>query len=141
MFYKPLLYPLLIQVGITALVWIYLYFTRLSEMARNKIDPQDLVDKDKAGTLLKAVSGPSDNFKNLFEIPVLFYTAILLCLILFIQNSVIVTLAWMFVLLRALHSLIHVTYNRVVHRFLVYFCGTLVLWAMWFMIATVVIFK
>ena len=33
--------------------------------------------------------------------------------------------------LRALHSLIHVTYNRVVHRFLVYVASTLLLFGMW----------
>jgi hypothetical protein len=42
-----------------------------------------------------------------------------------------VAAAWAYVGLRALHSLIHVTYNRVVHRFLVYVASTLLLFGMW----------
>jgi hypothetical protein len=42
-----------------------------------------------------------------------------------------VTAAWAYVALRSLHSLIHVTYNRVMHRFLVYVASTLLLFAMW----------
>ena len=42
-----------------------------------------------------------------------------------------VAAAWGYVGLRALHSLIHVTYNRVVHRFLVYVASTLLLFGMW----------
>lgn len=39
--------------------------------------------------------------------------------------------AWAYVGLRALHSFIHVTYNRVMHRFLVYVASTLLLFGMW----------
>lgn len=44
-------------------------------------------------------------------------------------------LAWSFVALRTAHSLIHVTYNRVVHRFAVYVLGTLCVFAMWALFA------
>lgn len=46
-----------------------------------------------------------------------------------------VVLAWAFVGLRAVHSLIHVTYNRVVHRFFVYAASTLCVFAMWILFA------
>jgi hypothetical protein len=44
-------------------------------------------------------------------------------------------LAWAFVALRALHSLIHVTYNRVVHRFAAYAASTLCVFALWGLLA------
>jgi hypothetical protein len=47
------------------------------------------------------------------------------------STAAFVTAAWGYAGLRALHSLIHVTYNRVVHRFLVYVASTLLLFGMW----------
>lgn len=47
------------------------------------------------------------------------------------STPALVAAAWAYVALRALHSLIHVTYNRVVHRFLVYVTSTLLLFGMW----------
>jgi hypothetical protein len=64
-------------------------------------------------------------------VPVLFY---LLCVALVLNGGStpgFVTAAWAYVALRALHSLIHVTYNRVTHRFLAYAASTLLLFGMW----------
>ena len=131
MFYQPLLYALLAQVGLTFLVWIYLYFLRLGKIFRDNIEPQQLAIRSEAQLLMAEVAGPSDNFKNLFEVPVLFYLAITVSLILFIQSPLLDGMAWAYVMLRGIHSLVHITYNRVVHRFIVYFSSTLMLWGMW----------
>jgi hypothetical protein len=74
------------------------------------------------------VSNPSDNFKNLFEIPVLFYA---LALYLYATRQVdvaYVCAAWAFVGLRALHSAVHCTINVVIVRFYLYLLSTLILW-------------
>ena len=42
-----------------------------------------------------------------------------------------VSLAWGFVMLRGVHSFVHTTYNRVMHRFLAYAVSTLFVFAMW----------
>ena len=76
MFYQPLLYALLTQVALTFLVWVYLYYTRMGKIFRDNINPQDLGDRSAAQLILVEVAGPSDNFNNLFETPVLFYVAI-----------------------------------------------------------------
>jgi hypothetical protein len=135
MFYKPILLPLLAMVILTFLVWIYLYITRIREMNKKGIDPQRLAENATKQTLLTESAGPSDNFKNLLEMPVLFYVAVLLSLVLLIQDAVLVQLAWVFVALRALHSLVHCTYNRVMHRFLAYLTSSLVLILMWYRLA------
>ena len=135
MFYKPLLYALLAQVALTALVWSILYISRISEMYKKGIDAQDLADKRNAEQLLARVSAPSDNFKNLFEAPVLFYVAMVLAMLLFLQSPLLVSLSWTYVLLRFIHSLIHISYNRVIHRFTAYFASTIVLWFIWGLIA------
>jgi hypothetical protein len=131
MFYQPLLMPLLAQVLLTFLVWGWLYATRLAEMSRKDIDPQRLAERAVKQGLLTESAGPSDNFHNLFEMPVLFYLAIVIALILFIQDALLVQLAWAFVIFRAVHSLIHCTYNRVVHRFVAYAASCLALLLMW----------
>ncbi len=74
------------------------------------------------------MSNPSDNLKNLFEIPVIFYA---LALYLFVTNQVdaaYVTAAWVFVVFRALHSAIHCTVNIVMLRFYLYLFSTLAVW-------------
>jgi hypothetical protein len=135
MFYKPILLPLLAQVFLTFLVWVYLYITRLREMRQKNIHPQDLAHRSSGQALLTASAGPSDNFKNLFELPLLFYTAVLLSLILLIQDDLLVSFAWGFVALRGIHSLIHCSYNRVLHRFTAYIASSFLLILIWLRLA------
>lgn len=139
MYYQPILLPLLAQVLLTFLVWVYLYVTRFSEISRKGINAQQLSDRSQGQALLKDSAGPADNFKNLFEMPVLFYLAILLSLTLLLQDELLVQLAWGFVILRALHSLVHCTYNRVIHRFTAYLASSLVLILMWIRLALYVL--
>ena len=139
MSFQPILLPLLAQVLLTFLVWIYLYVTRLAEMRRKGIDPQDLYDRAVAQSLLIDSSGPANNFKNLMELPILFYVAVLLTMALLIQDPVLVKLAWGFVLMRALHSVVHCTYNRVMHRFTAYFVSCVFLFLMWVRLASYIL--
>ncbi|MGA0266725.1 MAG: MAPEG family protein [Lysobacterales bacterium] len=130
MFYKPLLYPLLIQVGLTFLVWLRMYQTRLAEIQARQIDPNELATRRDSRRLLNNTAA-ADNFSNQFELPVLFYLAIMLALTLMLQDRVIVFLAWVFVILRVAHAIIHLSYNNVTHRFLVYVAGGLAVIGMW----------
>ena len=123
----PLLLPLLAMVGLTLLVWLRLYQLRLGEMKRSRIDPQRLAGSADKG-LLKDTRA-SDNFSNLFELPVLFYALVLATLASGIVDPALIGLAWAFVGLRALHSAIQCTYNRVMHRFSAYALATLALFA------------
>jgi hypothetical protein len=131
MYFKPLLLPLLAQVALTFIVMISMYRGRVAEMKSKRIHPQRIKTREKSKRFLTDSAPSSDNFSNLFELPVLFYTAILLTLILMVQDSILVILAWTFVLTRYLHSFIHVTYNKVMHRFFVFLLSTFVLLAYW----------
>jgi hypothetical protein len=74
---------------------------------------------------------PNRNVMNLLETPVLFYVA---CLTVYVVGKVdlwSVGLAWAYVLLRIAHSLVHLTYNNVIHRMRVYAASILVLLALW----------
>lgn len=122
--------PCSAMVLVTALVWIKLYADRLGEMRARGIAPQSLATvREAAGRLEKTAA--ADNFRNLFEVPVLFYVWCVAVAMTGVATAGLVTAAWVFVGLRALHSLIHVSYNRVLHRFLVYFASTALMFAMW----------
>ena len=117
---------------LTVVVWVYMYARRIGFITRNNISPEDLAIPGELARLSPpAVSNPSDNLKNLFEIPVLFYA---LALYLFATSQVdalYVGAAWVFLIFRTLHSAVHCTFNRVIVRFYLYLIATL---AVWFMI-------
>ena len=122
--------PVMALVGLTAFIWFLMYARRISEIRGARIDPQVLATSDRASTILKNVSA-ADNFRSLVETPVLFYAV---CISLAVTGEVTplqLTLAWAYVALRALHSLIHVTYTRVLHRFAAYTLSTICLFVMW----------
>jgi len=126
----PIWLPCALMVLVTALVWVKLYADRLAEMQSKRINPQSLSTARAAAGKLENTQA-ADNFRNLFEVPVLFYV---LCIAIAVNgNSTpgLLAAAWAYVSLRALHSLIHVTYNRVMNRFLVYAASTLLLFGMW----------
>jgi len=139
MFYKPLLIPLLALVFLTFLVWVYMYVTRVREIKRKSIDPQSLDTRIHGQALLTDSGAQADNLKNLFELPVLFYVAVLLTLVLMIQDQLLVQLVWGYVALRYVHSLVHCTYNRVMHRFIAHAASCLVLMMIWARLAAYVL--
>jgi hypothetical protein len=130
-----MLLPLLAQVFLTFAVWGWLYVTRIREMKLKRINPQTLNVRTRAQELLTDSAGPANNFMNLLEMPVLFYLAVVVSLLLLVQDSVLVILSWTYVFMRIAHSLIQCTYNRVMHRFLVYFASCLVLLLIWLRLA------
>lgn len=131
MYFKPLLLPLLAQVALSFIVMSSMYRTRIAEMKTKQINPQQVKSRSESKELLTDSAPASDNYSNLFELPVLFYTAILLTLNLMVQDSFLVLLAWVFVSSRYLHSFIHVTYNQVMHRFSVFLFSSFILFAYW----------
>lgn len=131
MYYKPLLIPLLALVFLTFAVWFYMYVTRLKEIKSKSIEPQSLDTRAHSQALLINSAAQADNLKNLLELPVLFYVAILLTLVLMNQDPFMVHLAWGYVALRYVHSLVHCTYNRVLHRFVAYAASCLILLLIW----------
>ena len=76
------------------------------------------------------VALPNRIFMNLLEVPVLFYALAFIAFSTNQVNLVSVGLAWLYVVLRVVHSLIYFTYNHVVHRFAVFAISNLVVLAM-----------
>ena len=126
--------PALAMVALTFAVWWRMYFARVGQMKRERIHPQKVATSAQSAALLTD-SRAADNFRNLFELPVLFYLALVVADRIGRVDAVAVGLAWLFVVLRIAHSAIHVTYNRVMHRFAAYLAGGVALWLLWAYIA------
>jgi len=123
--------PFFATMFLTLVVWVYMYIRRIGFITSSKLSPKDLAVPGALAQLSPPeVSNPSDNLKNLFEIPVLFYA---LALYLFVTKQVdatYVNAAWVFVAFRALHSAVHCTFNLVLLRFYLYLFATLAVWFM-----------
>ncbi|HSN70659.1 MAG TPA: MAPEG family protein [Steroidobacteraceae bacterium] len=118
----------------TAAVWFWMYAVRIGEIRRRHLDPQAFARARDAATALENTT-PADNLRNLFEVPVLFYALVAFLAITGFASRGLVGAAWLYVLLRVAHSLIHITYNTVMHRFYVYAASTLLLFGMWIVFA------
>ncbi len=126
-----ILLPIAAMVALSAVVGGALLAQRTAEMRRRRIHPQAVATSSQMAAKLERTN-IADNFRNLFETPVLFYA---LCLAMAITQSVtpaLLAAAWAYVALRVLHSAIHCTYNRVMHRFAAFAAGFVLLIGMWF---------
>ena len=127
---RAIFLPAFAMVVLTLVVWLRMYTTRIAQMKRERIHPQAVATSAQAAARLTD-SRAADNFRNLFELPVLFYLALVVAAVSGLANDVTLALAWLFVLLRVVHSAIQCSYNKVMHRFQAYLAGSVVLWVLW----------
>jgi hypothetical protein len=121
--------PFFATIGLTFVVWIYMYVRRIHFINSNRLTPEQMAIPGELARLSPAeVSNPSDNLKNLFEIPVLFYVLALYLFATQQVDSTYVIAGWIFAVFRMLHSAVHCTFNRVMLRFNLYLVSTLALW-------------
>jgi hypothetical protein len=119
------------MMALTAIVWFVMYARRIPAMRKARLPAQTYtIPETISQHLPEAVNYPANNLKNLFELPVLFYA---LCLYLHVAghvDQIYVLAAWLFFILRVLHSIVHCTRNIVMLRFYLYSAAALVLWFM-----------
>jgi hypothetical protein len=123
--------PVLVQVFLTFVVMVLMGRARGRSMAASK---KSLTSPDVAnGTVTWSEEAllASNNFKNQFEVPVLFFAAVLFALYFKQVDIVMVGLAWIFVMTRVLHTIIHLTSNVVLWRGAVYLVGVAAVMSMW----------
>ena len=126
--------PALAMVALTIAVWLRMFTTRVGEMKRERIHPQAVARSAQAAERFSDTRA-ADNVRNLFELPVLFYLALVVAAMTSQVNPLTVALAWAFVALRVAHSAVQCGRNKVMHRFRAYLFGGLVLWALWGVLA------
>jgi len=117
--------PVFAMLLLTLVVWVYMYSRRIPFIRKNDFGPDELTPAEFTRLSPPEVANPSDNLKNLFEIPVIFYVlAIYLFATDHVDNTHLIS-SWVFVVFRVLHSAVHCTINIVMLRFCLYLISTL----------------
>jgi hypothetical protein len=130
MTYSPLLVPVVALVAWTLLVMLWMAATRLPAMKKAGIDVGTLVGGRGAnleGVVADKVQWVSHNYSHLLEQPTLFYAIAITLALMGMDQPINVWLAWGYVGLRILHSLVQGTVNIVLYRFTVFALSTLCL--------------
>ena len=111
------------------ILWTFIIFLIMSYgRTRFMKDPQDAAHtKDLKGTLPAWVERTGDNYNHLFEQPVAFYVVTLSIALINNIEPLMVQLAWAFVIVRILHSLVQLTINIVLLRFAIFAIGWLII--------------
>jgi hypothetical protein len=122
--------PFFATLLLTLVVWIYMYSRRLSFIYSSGLDPKEMTPPELARLSPPQVSAPSDNLKNLFEMPTAFYAVVLYLYVTRNVDVAYVGAAWTFFLFRALHSFVHCTFNFIPLRFVLYVISAGALWFM-----------
>ena len=114
------------MVTLTLMVWLFMYYKRLSYVTKHRILADELCTPEKVNSLLpESVNAPSNNLKNLFEMPVIFYVVIFIAATIPDHTIISNIAAWSFLFFRVIHSFIHCLDGKVLPRFIVYILSTL----------------
>lgn len=122
--------PAAAMVLLVALITFRMFFERKRQMIAGGMHMRDIPSSSQMASRF-ADTRAADNYKNLFEAPVLFYVALVAAFATAQVSPLIIGLAWIYVGLRYLHSYIHCTYNRIRHRLYVFLASNIALWVMW----------
>jgi hypothetical protein len=125
-----ILLPFVGTMLLTIVVWVYMYARRIPFILRNKLPPERMTAAELARLSPAAVANPSDNLKNLFELPTIFYAVALYLYAAQQVDALYLGAAWVFFGFRVLHSAVHCTFNFVPLRFWLYAISALALWLM-----------
>ncbi|HEY2561253.1 MAG TPA: MAPEG family protein [Caldimonas sp.] len=129
-----ILYPLFALAAWTLLVLGLIPIARVRSVRQREIAPDDF----KYGESAKVpgrVSIPNRNYMNLLELPMLFYVVGILLYVTAGASAPAIAIAWAFVALRVVHSLIHLTYNGVLHRLAAFTFSNVALVLLWVLAA------
>lgn len=127
---QSILTPALALITWTLIIWAWMYALRIPAMQAANIDPQDAAHPGSLSVLPSNVRSVADNYNHLHEQPTIFYALVFYSALAGNGGSTLVTLAWVYVLLRVVHSLIQCTSNTVMLRFSTFALAALTLVAM-----------
>jgi len=115
----------------TFVMGVWLYATRIPAMKKHQViyDPQRPAEEFHA-QLPADVRWKADNYNNLLEQPPLFYAVALTLAFLEAGSGFNAGLAWAYVALRIVHSLVQALINKVMIRFALYAAASIILLVM-----------
>jgi hypothetical protein len=124
---SSLLTPMLALAVWTLVMTVWMFALRIPAIQKAQISPIAAREPTSLDALPLGVRQVGYNLNNLMEQPTVFYALVAYTYLAGQQNTVNLTLAWAYVALRVVHSLIQATVNLVLVRFGVFALGTLVL--------------
>lgn len=114
----------------TFVMWFWLYAARIPAMRKAKIDPAKVKGRETYAMfegIPPQVNWVADNYNHLHEQPTVFYALCAYSYLVGVKDDLNVILAWAYVGVRIVHSLVQATTNYVPVRFLLFTLGTLAL--------------
>ena len=125
-----LIYPMASLALLTFFMIYMLLLLRIKAVRTRKVSPR-YFKLNTGGELPDNVVAVSQNYSNLLELPILFYAACVIAIIINQSAEYFVIHAWVYVVLRYMHSYIHVTYNHILHRLTIFGLSCFILISMW----------
>lgn len=123
-----ILTPILVLVSWTLIVWIWMYARRLPAMSAANVEPQQAQHPGALASLLPSeAQRVADNYNHLHEQPTIFYALIVYSHLAGVADPLNIGLAWAYVGLRIVHSLVQNTVNIVLVRFSLFALSTVAL--------------
>jgi hypothetical protein len=118
---EQLLGPVIALVAWSMVMWLWMYATRLPALyaANMKLDPY-APSGEQMSLLPPRVRWKADNYNHLMEQPTIFYAIVVALVLLGISSQASLVLAWSYVALRVIHSLVQALVNKIEVRFLVF---------------------
>jgi len=134
---SPMLAPVVALVIWSAIVWVWMYATRIPAIfkARMILDPMAPRGEQMA-QLPASVRWKADNYNHLMEQPTLFYAIAISLAVLGDHSASSLVLAWGYVALRVVHTLVQAIWNNIQTRFAIFFISSLVLFGLTYNAAT-----
>jgi len=129
--HSPIVAPVIVLALWTHVMWAWMYVTRIPAIGRAGMVFDSAAPRgEQMATLPARVRWKADNYNHLMEQPTVFYAVALGLAVLGAGSGVNSLLAWAYVALRVVHSLIQATFNKVEVRFSIFFLSSLVLIAL-----------
>jgi len=121
--------PVLVLILWSLIIWCVMYARRIPAMQKYKIAPDTAKspDGDWKGKLPANVQYAAHNYNHLMEQPTIFYALMFYLQLSGLNDGLFAHLAWVYVILRIIHSLVQITNNKVMFRFVVFSLSTVVL--------------
>lgn len=130
---QEILKPVAVLAGWTMIMWLWMYATRIPAMQKAKIDLKNWVGgtgKDLDAVLPAKTQWIAHNYNHLHEAPTVFYAVALTLALVGAGDGINATIAWAYVGLRILHSLVQGLWNKIVVRFSLFLLSSLALGAL-----------
>ena len=123
------LLPVLALIVWTLIMFFWMYATRIPAFAKAGVSPDEArhPGADYNAKIPSGVRAVADNYNHLHEQPTLFYALIFFAALTGGGDNMYMYLAWGYVVLRVVHSLVQCLSANVTNRFLVFAVSTLVL--------------